>query len=229
MALTQNGSKMIARALFGYSPDQSALSAVPVQVASSSISGNSVTLGSSQTWNANAQVLVTISGVTYIGFANAAGSASTSLSVDGWWVASTWASSSAPTGSQTVTIVSQPSGAFWLAISGTAQTNYGQTTESTFTELTTNGLARQKAGTVAYTPGTAPTGSSNSTSTLTMTATWTYTGSTSQTINAFGVFCAPYVSGRSNNTLEFATAIASAPTVTTNGDQLVVTETISQS
>ena len=228
MALTQNGSKTLTKSLFGYNSDASAINPAAFSV-SGTVSGTGVTLGSAQTWAVNSQVIVTYSGTTYVGLANAAGSASTALTVDAWYNQSTWSVSTAPTGSLTITVTAPTLGAFFLGISSTSQTNYGQTTESTFAELTANGLGRGKATTISYTPGSAPTTSANSTGVLTLGYTWTYTGSTSVTANALGVFFAPYVASRANNTLMFATAISSAPTVTTNGDQLVVTETITQS
>ena len=228
MALTQNGAKTLTKSLFGYNSDASAVNPAAFSV-SGTVSGTGVTLGSAQTWAVNSQVIVTYSGTTYVGLANAAGSASTALTVDAWYNQSTWSVSTAPTGSLTITVTAPTLGAFFLGISSTSQTNYGQTTESTFAELTTNGLGRGKATTISYTPGSAPTTSANATGTLTLGYTWTYTASTPQTINALGVFFAPYVAGRSNNTLMFATAISSAPSVSAVGDQLVVTETISQS
>ena len=229
MALTQNGSQTLAKSLFGYNYAATAVNPAAASVTGCTIAGTSVTLGSAQTWAVNSQVVVNVSGTTYVGLANAAGSASTALTVDAWYNQSTWATASVSGSSLVVSIVAQPLGAFFLGISGSTQTNYGQTTESGFTELTANGLGRGKASTITWTPGTAPSGSANATGTMTLGYTWTYTGSTSQAINALGVFFAPYVAGRSNNTLMFATAISSAPSVSANGDQLVVTETISQS
>lgn len=231
MALTQNGSQTLAKSLFGYNYAATGVNPPSVSVTGCSITNTTVSLGSAQTWAVNSQVIVNVSGTVYVGLANAAGSSLTTLVVDAWYNQSTWGVTTSLSGSSlTVAIVAQPLGAYFLGLSGTSTSGVamGTLTESTFGELTGNGLGRVKASTITWTPGSAPTGSANATGTMTLGYTWTYTGSTSQTLTALGVYFAPYAS-RSNNTLMFATAISSAPSVTTNGDQLVVTETISQS
>ena len=229
MAITQNGSKSLIKSLFGYNYAATAASANAALVTGSSVSGLTVTLGSAQSVAANTQVILTVSSTTYVGLCSAATTSSTTLVVDGWFTQGTTTVTSSLTGSAlTVALVAQPLPAYYLGLSSATITNYGQTTESTFTELTASGLGRAKA-TVAVTSVSTPTGSTNTTSTITLSNTWTYTGSTAVTVNDIAVYNAPYVASRSNDTMLFCTQVASAPTVTTNGDQLVVTETISQS
>lgn len=230
MAITVNGSKTLIQDFFGYNPDLGASNPAAQLASATGISGTTVTLASATSWAVNSQVVVTVSSVTYVGVAVASQTGATSLVVDAWYNQSTWAITTPSfSGAYTVAIIPQTLGGTFLGLSGTSNTNYGQVTESSFGELSVNGLGRKKATTVTYTPGTAPSGAANATGTLTLSATWTYTGSTSQPCYGLGVYIAPYVASRSNNTMLFATAITSAPTVTTNGDQLVVTETISQS
>lgn len=230
MAITQNGSKSLIKSLFGYNYAGTTTSANAALVTGSSVSGLTVTLGTAQSVAVNTQVILTVSSVTYVGLCSAATSSSTTLVVDGWFTQGTTTVTSSLTGSAlTVALVAQPLPAYYLGLSSATITNYGQTTESTFTELTANGLGR-KFATVAVTSVSTPTGSANTTSTITLSQTWTYTVTgTSVTVNDIAVYNAPYVASRSNDTMLFCTQVASAPTVTTNGDQLVVTETISQS
>ena len=232
MALTTLGAGNVLKSLFGYnSVASAAVSAPVVQLGCTTTSGSTtVTLASAATWAINSQVMVNISGTYYYGLTNAAGSASTSLVVDGWFTfASTTAATITASSAAVVSINASVPPSWFLGLSSTSQTNYGATTESGFAELTAGALGRIKATVAVTTAPTTPSGASNSGSTLTLTNTWTYTGSTSVTVNALGVFNAPYVASRANNTLVFCTAVASAPTVTTSGDQLVVTETITQS
>ena len=79
MALTQNGSKTLTKSLFGYNSDASAANPAVFSI-TGTVSGTAVTLGSAQTWAVNSVVVVTYSGTTYVGLANAAGSAYTALS-----------------------------------------------------------------------------------------------------------------------------------------------------
>jgi len=228
MAITQNGAKSLIKSLFGYNylVGQTTNAAL---VTGSSVSGTVVTLGTGQTLATNTQIILTVSGTTYVGLVNATTFGGTTVSVDGWYTQGTTTVTSSLTGSAlTVALVAQPLPAYYLGLSSATITNYGQTTESTFTELTASGLGRAKA-TVAVTSVSTPTGSTNTTSTITLSNTWTYTGSSAVTVNDIAVYNAPYVASRSNDTMLFCTQVASAPTVTTNGDQLVVTETISQS
>ena len=118
MALTQNGSKTLTKSLFGYNSDASAANPAAIS-ATATISGTGVTFGAAQTWAVNSTVVVTYSGTTYVGLANAAGSASTALTVDAWYNQSTWSVSTAPTGSLTVTVLAPTLGAFFLGISST--------------------------------------------------------------------------------------------------------------
>ena len=242
MAITQNGSKNLIKSLFGYNFTAGAQSTNAAVVSGTNISALSVTLGSAQTWAVGTQVIVATGGATYVGLSTNSGTASTGpLTVDAWYTqgSTTTASSLSVTGG-TVALVSQPLPSYYLGIS-TAPTSgfnsgtwtgaaFGQATESVFNEQTANGLGRAKA-TVAVTSVSTPTGASNTTSTITLTNTWNYTGTGGVTINSLGIFNAPYVStrGSSVDTLAFCTQVASAPTVSTSGDQLVVTETISQS
>jgi len=229
MAITQNGAKSLIKSLFGYNYAGTTTSANAALVTGSSVSGLTVTLGTAQSVAVNTQVVLTVSSVTYVGLASAATSASTTLVVDGWFTQGTTTVTSSLTGSAlTVALVAQPLPAYYLGLSSATITNYGQTTESSFSELTANGLGR-KFATVAVTSVSTPSGSANTTSTITLSNTWTYTGSSAVTVNDIAVYNAPYVASRSNDTMLFCTQVASAPTVSTNGDQLVVTETISQS
>ena len=232
MALTTLGGQNILKSLFGYGVVSSAQVSAPIVQSgcTTTASSTTVTLASAATWTINATVMVNIGGTYYFGLANAAGAASTSLVVDSWFTwGSTTAATMAASSSAVVSINAAAPPAFYLGIASTALTNYGATTESAFTELTTNGLGRAKATVAVTTTPSTPTGASNSGSVMTLTNTWTYTGSTSVTVNDLGVFIAPYVASRANNTLAFCTQITSAPTVSNNGDQLVVTETITQS
>lgn len=229
MAITQNGSKSLIKSLFGYNYAGTAQSANAALVTGSSVSGLTVTLGSAQSVALNTQVILTVSSTTYVGLCNSATTSSTTLTVDAWYTQGTTTTTNSLTGSGlTVALVAQPLPGYYLGLSSATITNYGQTTESTFSELTASGLGRAKA-TVAVTSVSTPTGATNTTSTITLSNTWTYTGSTAVTVNDIAIFNAPYVASRTNDTMLFCTQVASAPTVTTNGDQLVVTETISQS
>lgn len=229
MAITQNGAKSLIKSLFGYNYAATAQSANAALVTGSSVSGLTVTLGSAQSVALNTQVILTVSSTTYVGLCNSATTSSTTLTVDAWYTQGTTTTTNSLTGSGlTVALVAQPLPGYYLGLSSATLTNYGQTTESTFTELTASGLGRAKA-TVAVTSVSTPTGATNTTSTITLSNTWTYTGSTAVTVNDIAIYNAPYVASRTNDTMLFCTQVASAPTVTTNGDQLVVTETISQS
>lgn len=80
-------------------------------------------------------------------------------------------------------------------------------------EQTTNGLARAQA-TYAHTAGT---------NTTTLTKTFTYTGSSSVTLAKIGIFNAS-----SSGTMGYETLLNATATVTTNGDNVTVTETITE-
>lgn len=231
MAITQNGTKSLIKSLFGYNYAGTALSKNAVVQGSCSVSGTTVTLASAASWDAGSQLVINVGGTVYVAQTTAAGSSATSVAVDTWYTqgTTTTTASLSASGTAVVAIVAQPLPGYYLGLSSTSQTNYGQVTETGFSELTTNGLGR-KAATVAVTALSTPTGASNTTSTITLSGTWTFTGNSSTTVNTLGVFNAPYLSGRTApDTLEFCTQVASAPTVSTQNDQLVVTETISQS
>ena len=232
MAITQNGTRNLIKSLFGYNQLLTTLSTNAVVQSACSVSGTAVTLASAASWQAGSQLVINVGGTTYVAQTTNTGSASTGpVNVDAWYTqgSTTTTASLSASGTAVVAIVAQPLPGYYLGLSSSTQINYGQTTESGFSELTTNGLGR-KAAAVAVTALSTPTGASNTTSTITLSSTWSYTGGTSVTVNALGVFNAPYLSGRTGvDTLEFCTQVASAPSVTTNGDQLVVTETISQS
>lgn len=231
MAITQNGSKSLIKSLFGYNYAVTAQSANAVAQSGCSVSGTAVTLASAATWQVGSQLVVNVAGTTYVAQTTNSGSASTGpVNVDVWYTQGTTTTTASLTASGTavVSIVAQPLPGYYLGLSSATGLTYGTTTESTFSELTANGLGRAKA-TVAVTSVSTPTGANNTTSTVTLSNTWTYTGSTSVPVNDIAIYNAPYVSGRTLDTMLFCTQVASAPTVTTNGDQLVVTETISQS
>jgi len=231
MAITQNGAKSLIKSLFGYNFAVTAQSANAVLRSLCSVSGTAVTLDTASTWQVGSQLVINVGGTNYVGQTTNSGSASTGpVNVDVWYTqgTTTTTSSLSATSTATVAIIAQPLPAYYLGLSSATITNYGQTTESTFTELTASGLGRAKA-TVAVTSVSTPTGSTNTTSTVTLSNTWNYTGSTAVTVNDIAIYNAPYYAGRTYDTMLFCTQVASAPTVTTSGDQLVVTETISQS
>jgi hypothetical protein len=98
----------------------------------------------------------------------------------------------------------------YLAITSTVITpGVGDTTLSG--ELTTNGLARKQA-TVSHTTGASQT---------VLAATWTYNGAAGTvTINGVGLFTAS-----SAGTMTHVASVASAPTVTNNGDTVTINYT----
>lgn len=235
MAITQNGSKNLIKALFGYNYTTTGVGNVvpPALLTGASVSGKTISwTGQASSFAVNSQVVLTTGGITYVGFVDVATTSASSVTVDGWFnpISSpiTWGLTSSLTASGlTVAVNSQPNGAFFLGLSSLSISNYGQTTESGFTELTGSGLDRARA-TIAVTSVSSPTGASNTASTITLSNTWTYTGSASVTVRDLAVYTAPYTT-RAQDTMIFCTQIASGPTLSTNGDQLVVTETISQS
>jgi hypothetical protein len=242
MAITQNGSKSLIKSLFGYNYSATAGTTNALVATTTGISGLVVTLAASTNVAFGNQIIVTTGGSTYVGLAKA-DTTGTSVTVDGWYTQSSGAvTTSLTVGAGTVTIVGQPLPGYYLSLS-TAPTSalnsgswtgasFGTATEATFNELAANGLVR-KLATVAVTSVSTPTGANNTTSTITLSSTWTLTAAGAVTVNAIGIFNAPYIAqatrGATLDTLLFCTQVASAPTVSAINDQLVVTETISQS
>jgi hypothetical protein len=89
------------------------------------------------------------------------------------------------------------------------------TDTSLASEQSTNGLVRTQ-GTFAHTFS-----NSSPNNTYTLSNTWTYTGSGAVTLTSIGVFDA-----KSNGIPLFTTALNANATVTANGDQVTVTDTV---
>jgi hypothetical protein len=84
-------------------------------------------------------------------------------------------------------------------------------------EQTTNGLSRQ-AATFAHTFS-----ASSTNNTYTLTSTWTYTGSSPVTLTGIGTFDS---ATSSTGVMFHETALSSSATVSANGDQITVTQTV---
>jgi hypothetical protein len=138
-----------------------------------------------------------------------------------------WRSPTSPTGAATTTPTTGTAGfvilpgnasVYYMALTNaTAPFNPAATDTSLSGEQTTNGLSRQ-AATFAHTFSTSSTNN-----TYTLTSTWTYTGSTAVTISGIGTFDS---STSSTGIMLHETALSSTATLSANGDQLTVTQTV---
>jgi hypothetical protein len=138
----------------------------------------------------------------------------TALTVDYWRNPATpTTQASAPAANSPFIIVNGNASCWWMAIS--TATTTAATDTALASELTTNGLARA-AATFAHTFS-----STSVNNTYTLTNTFTYTGSSATTIDSIGIFDAS-----SNGIPLFTTVLNSSATVSANGDQVTITETV---
>lgn len=141
------------------------------------------------------------------------------FTVDRWYTYATPGGSAAPTPGSTTTWVIPDGGSVSNWFVGLTSTNitpaHGDTSLSG--EVTTNGLGR-KIAPYALTSGTSPL-------TYTLTPVFTYTSSGAVTVFAIGVFNSMVVSD-TTDTMAFETSLSSSATVSSNGDQITVTETV---
>lgn len=140
----------------------------------------------------------------------------TALTVDRWYNAGTptGAAGTTPASNTAFVIVPGNASCYYMAI-GTGSA--AATDTSLSGEQTTNGLARVPA-TFAHTFST-----TSANNTYTLTNTYTYTGSSSVTLTIIGIFDAA-----SNGIPLFTSALSASATVAANGDQVTVTDTITQ-
>ncbi|HEY2088695.1 MAG TPA: hypothetical protein VGH54_22070 [Mycobacterium sp.] len=144
----------------------------------------------------------------------------TALTIDKWYNPAnpTGAAATTPTtGSQSFIIVPGNASVFYMALTNTGSFTPVHGDTSLSGEQTSNGLSRQ-AATFAHTFSTSSTNN-----TYTLTSTWTYTGSSPVTLTGIGTFDS---ATSSTGVMFHETALSSSATVSANGDQLTVTQTV---
>lgn len=143
----------------------------------------------------------------------------TVLTIDKWYNPAnpTGAAASNPAVNTSFVIVPGNASVFYMALTNTGSFTPVHGDTSLSGEQTTNGLSRQ-AATFAHTFS-----ASSTNNTYTLTSTWTYTGSSPVTLTGIGTFDS---ATSSTGVMFHETALSSSATVSANGDQLTVTQTV---
>jgi hypothetical protein len=143
----------------------------------------------------------------------------TVLTIDRWYNPLTPTGAAATTPSSTTTFIIMPygAGAPWMALTANAGAAAGSDTTLTAEITTGGGGLIRKLGTYAHTAGVAS---------YTITTVYTANGSDSLpvTVAKMGLF-----SSITSGTMAFETLLSATATLTTSGDQLTVTDTVTQS
>jgi hypothetical protein len=143
----------------------------------------------------------------------------TVLTIDRWYNPLTPSGAAATTPSSTTTFIIMPfgAGAPWMALTANASAAAGADTTLTAEITTGGGGLIRKLGTYAHTAGVAS---------YTITTVYTANGSDSLpvTVAKMGTF-----NSITSGTMAFETLLNATATLTTSGDQLTVTDTVTQS
>jgi hypothetical protein len=141
------------------------------------------------------------------------------FTVDRWYNPASPGGAAGTTPSGTTTFLIEDGGGSSAWFVGITNTNISPAATDTALsgEQTTQGMGR-KIAPFAITSAVAP-------ASFTLTPSWTYTGSTSITFYAIACFVSMLIAD-TTNTMIFETLLSTSATVTTNGQQVTVTETV---
>jgi hypothetical protein len=143
------------------------------------------------------------------------------LTVDQWYTPGTQAAATTPAAGFEGVIVWSPMPWFLMGVT-TTNISPAATDTSMTGEATTQGMARKST---AISAGSASAGSI----TFSVATTYTFTGSSATTFYAMGLFNGKYQASTPFSVMLFETLFSGSFTVTNNGDQATVTDTITAS
>jgi len=218
--LTNVGVNSIEAMVGGGSP--AAASTPPLNGKGTAAGATTFTTGTAMTTNAYAQATVYVADTTTgdVVYGNIiSNTAAGVLTVDQWYTAGGALGTTPVAGFEFFIVWASPP---WLYMGITTTNITPATTDTTLSgEATTNGMARKQA-TFTYTSASAGSAA------FTVSTTFTFTGASATTFYAMATFTSAVKSDTTDNMM-LETSFSGSFTVTTNGDQATVTDTITAS